>query len=236
MLARVLLAVLLCGVAAGLVMGVIQHVRLTPLILEAEKFETAEPHDHAAATGASAPAAHTHEHETAAWAPADGWERTRFTFMASVLAGTGFTALLACVALLLGSPLNRQNGWIWGICGFLAVSLAPSAGLSPELPGMPAGELVGRQLWWLGTVAATAAALWLLAFFSRPWKYIAITALLLLPHLIGAPQPAHHESTVPAVLASNFVASSLMANAVMWLVIGVLLGHFLPRQIQENAA
>jgi cobalt transporter subunit CbtA len=126
MLARVLLAVLFCGVAAGLVMGVIQHVRLTPLILEAEKFETAEPHNHA---GATAPAAHAHEAEV--WAPADGWERTKFTFLASMLSGTGFAALLASVVLLLGAPLNRENGWIWGLCGFLAVSLAPAAGLAP---------------------------------------------------------------------------------------------------------
>ena len=39
MIGRVVLAVLLAGIAAGLVMGAIQHVRLTPLILEAEAFE-----------------------------------------------------------------------------------------------------------------------------------------------------------------------------------------------------
>jgi cobalt transporter subunit CbtA len=232
MLARVLLAVLFCGVAAGLVMGVIQHVRLTPLILEAEKFETAEPHNHAA--GTTAPAAHAHEAE--AWAPADGWERTKFTFLASMLSGTGFAALLASVVLLFGAPLNRENGWIWGLCGFLAVSLAPAAGLAPELPGMPAGDLMGRQFWWVGTIAATAAALWLLAFGKQPWRYLVIAALLLVPHIIGAPQPENHESAVPAVLASNFVSSSLMANAVMWLVIGILLGHVLPQHIEQKKA
>jgi cobalt transporter subunit CbtA len=231
MLARVLLAVLFCGVAAGLVMGVIQHVRLTPLILEAEKFETAEPHNHA---GATAPAAPAHEAET--WAPADGWERTKFTFLASMLSGTGFAALLASVVLLLGAPLNRKNGWIWGLCGFLAVSLAPAAGLAPELPGMPAGDLMGRQFWWVGTIGATAAALWLLAFGKQPWRYLVIAALLLVPHIIGAPQPENHESAVPAVLASNFVSSSLMANAVMWLVIGILLGHVLPQHIEQKKA
>jgi cobalt transporter subunit CbtA len=235
MLARVLLAVLLCGVAAGVVMGVMQHVRLTPLILEAEKYETAEPHRHAAA-GETAPAAHTHEHEADTWSPANGWERTRYTFLASMLSGTGFAALLASAVLLSGATIDRRNGWIWGFCGFLAVSLAPAAGLSPELPGMPAGDLMGRQFWWVSTIAATAAALWFLAFAKQPWKYAVIAALLVLPHIIGAPQPENHESKVPAVLASNFVASSLMANAVMWLVIGVLLGHFLPQTIKSETA
>lgn len=231
MLARVLFAVLFCGVTAGLVMGVIQHVRLTPLILEAEKFELAEPHDHTTGTGAQ-----THEHDAGEWGPSDGWERTKFTFLASMLTGTGFAALLASLALLLGSPLNRQNGWIWGMCGFMAVSLAPAAGLSPELPGMPTGDLAGRQFWWVGTIAATAAALWLLAFAKQPWRYVAVAALLLLPHIIGAPLPEQHNSAVPAVLASNFVSLSFMANAVMWLVIGILLGHFLPQHIEAKVA
>jgi cobalt transporter subunit CbtA len=229
-LARVLFAVLFCGVTAGLIMGVIQHVRLTPLILEAEKYETAEPHDHA--HGDTAPAAHTHD--TKEWAPGDGWERTTYTLIASMLSGTGFAALLASVILVFGAPLNRGNGWIWGLCGFLAVSMAPAAGLSPELPGMPVGDLMGRQFWWVGTIAATATALWILAFAKQPLRYVVIAALLLVPHIIGAPQPENHESAVPAVLASNFVTSSLMANAVMWLIIGVLLGHALPQQIEAK--
>ena len=40
MIGRVLLAALLAGIAAGFIMGVIQHVRITPLILEAEVYET----------------------------------------------------------------------------------------------------------------------------------------------------------------------------------------------------
>jgi predicted cobalt transporter CbtA len=63
-----------------------------------------------------------------------------------------------------------------------------------------------------------------------------IAALLLVPHIIGAPQPENLESAVPAVLASNFVSSSLMANAVMWLVIGILLGHVLPQHIEQKTA
>ena len=72
MLTRVLLAVLLCGMTAGLAMGIIQELRLTPLILHAETFEGgAAGHDHAAAepvapaetaapAAPAAPAAHDH--------------------------------------------------------------------------------------------------------------------------------------------------------------------------------
>ena len=60
MIGRVVLAALLAGIAAGLIMGAIQHVRLTPLILEAETYEKAAPsHDHAAAGGTEQPAAET---------------------------------------------------------------------------------------------------------------------------------------------------------------------------------
>ena len=59
MIGRVILAALLAGVAAGLIMGVIQHFKLTPLILEAEVFETAggAGHSHETTTAAEPAAA-----------------------------------------------------------------------------------------------------------------------------------------------------------------------------------
>jgi cobalt transporter subunit CbtA len=228
MLTRVLLAVLLCGITAGLAMGVMQQQRLTPLILTAETFEhAASGHDHDATAAQSPPA--VPESDAPEWAPQDGTERTLYTFATAILASAGFAALLAGVALMTGKTITRKSGWLWGLCGFVAVSLAPAAGLAPELPGMPAGDLLSRQIWWLFTIAATASALWLLAFRREPWAVVAALAIVLLPHIIGAPQPATHESGVPAALASQFVGASLAANAMMWLLIGVLLGRFLPQ-------
>lgn len=247
MLTRVLLAVLLCGMTAGLAMGIIQELRLTPLILHAETFEgAAAGHDHAAAepvaptaeTAAppapAAPAAHDHG-DASAWAPQDGTERTLYTFAASILAGAGFAALLAGVAMLSGKTITRENGWVWGLCAFVAVSLAPAMGLSPELPGMPAADLVARQVWWLGTIAATAAALWLIAFRRETWAPVLAVALAVIPHVIGAPQPADHASAVPASLAAQFAGASLAANAAMWLLLGLMLGHVLPR-VEDTGA
>jgi cobalt transporter subunit CbtA len=218
MMTRVLLAVLLCGIAAGFAMGVMQQVRLTPIISQAETFESS--HDHAAAG---------HMHEAEAWSPEDGLQRTLFTYLMSMLTGAGYAAVLAGVALTLGASINRHNGWLWGLCGFLAVALAPAAGLPPELPGMPAGDLTLRQFWWVGTIALTSAALWLLAFHRQTWSIAAALALALLPHIIGAPQPVSSDSPVPATVAAQFAGLSLGANAIMWLIIGTLLGRFLPQ-------
>lgn len=232
MLTRVILAVLLVGMTAGLAMGVIQQQRLTPLILTAESFEKATPD---AAQGAAANTT-VAQPEAMQWMPQDGLERTLYTFAASILTGAGFAGLLAGVALLTGKSITWDNGWLWGIGGFLAVSFAPAAGLVPELPGMPAADLASRQMWWVFTILATATALWLLAFRREPWAVAAALALVLLPHIIGAPQPASHESAVPAGLASQYVGISLGASAIMWLLIGILLGRFLPKAEAAGAS
>ena len=208
MIGRVLLAALLAGIAAGLIMGAIQHVRLTPLILQAETYEQAEPMDHAAES----------------WAPAEGWPRTLSTTVTAAMTGAAFAALLAGVSLLAGIPITRRNGAVWGLLGFLAVTLAPAAGLPPELPGMPAGDLAIRQIWWIGTIAATGAGLYLIATRSQIWAIAAAAVLIALPHVIGAPIAASHESAVPAGLAAAFAANAIAAGAVFWTLIGLFLG------------
>ena len=230
MIGRVLLAALLAGIAAGIFMGAIQYLRLTPLILAAEVYENAPAHEHAAGTA-------EHSDDSEAWAPKDGLERTFFTTIASMMAGAGFAAVMAGVSLLVGIPVTAGNGAVWGLCGFIAVTLAPAAGLPPELPGMPAGDLAARQVWWIGTIAATGASLYLIAARRELWAIAAAVALIALPHLIGAPEAASHETGVPAGLAAAFAANSIAANAVFWVLIGVFLGAALKRiDTQEQAA
>lgn len=245
MIGRVLLAALLAGIAAGLFYGAIQHVRLTPLILEAEKYENAgdgHSHDHAAAAtttdttaaqSAAAPEAQAPAEAEEGWAPADGTERTSFTFLASIIAGAGFAALLAGVSLLSGIRITPRNGVLWGIAGFLAVHLAPAASLPPELPGMPAGDLFLRQLWWVGTIAATGIAIWLFTQRTEMWAKVAAVVLVALPHIIGAPMPPTHESAVPAVISAAFAANTLAAAALLWIAIGGFLGLAMDRFVKE---
>lgn len=246
MIGRVLLAALLAGIAAGLVMAAIQHVRLTPMILEAETFEGAgHVHEHAApaadhsgtsdAGDATAVPVHEHDEAESGWQPADGWQRTLATTATAMMAGAAFAILMAAVSLISGIGITRRNGLIWGLCGFIAVSLAPAAGLAPELPGMPAADLAARQIWWLGTIAATGLGLYLIAARREAIALPVAVVLIALPHLIGAPMPATHESGVPAGLAAAFAANSLVANAVFWVLIGFFLSYAINRFARDAA-
>jgi cobalt transporter subunit CbtA len=221
MIGRVMLAVILSGIAAGLLMGFIQHVRLTPLILEAETFEHVA-HGH----GAEA-----HSHGDQVWSPTDGAERTFYTTVTAVITAVGFGLLMIGLAFTFRIPFNRSNAWIWGLCGFLAVSFVPAMGLPPELPGMPSAELNSRLFWWAGTVVMTAlglASLYYVYHGKKAWSP-ALT-FLLWPHIMPTPhstlEPA---SKVPAHLAAQFATSSLGANLVMWLVLSIVLGFALQK-------
>lgn len=231
MIGRLVLAALIAGMAAGLIYGGVQHVQTTPLILAAEVYETAPAHDHAtaattdpAAPAEAATAVPAHEHEEQEWGPADGWQRTLSTTISSMITGAGFALLLAGVSLLTGLPITPKNGLIWGICGFLAATVAPGAGLAPELPGMPAADLVLRQVWWVATITATGAAIFLIATKRELVWLAAAVVLIALPHIIGAPQPLTHETAVPAGLAASFAANTIAASAVLWSLIGLFLG------------
>ncbi|HSM20231.1 MAG TPA: CbtA family protein [Hyphomicrobiales bacterium] len=218
MIRRVVLAAILAGIAAGLVMSAIQHWRVTPLILEAEAYEVA----------------HTHG-EKEAWAPADGVERTAFTVLFNLLTGVGFALIAAAASLLTRLPMTPGTGFMWGLAGFATFMLAPSAGLPPELPGMVASDLAGRQVWWWSAVAATAGGIALIALTRHlAWKAAAI-ALIALPHVIGAPH-ASGDSTVPAGLANAFAANSIAVSAVFWIVLCVSLGFLLSRQAHAQEA
>ncbi len=222
MIGRVLLAVLLAGIAAGFVMGVIQHVRLTPLIVQAEQVETAP------AGSAS------HEHDSKAWEPANSFQRTLFTSLMTMVTGAGFAAVLAGMSFLLSIPITRANGLLWGLCGFCAVALAPAAGLPPELPGIPVADITLRQVWWVATIAFTACGLWLLITRREIWAITVAILIILVPHLIGAPQSVSHETALSASLTQRFVASSLAANGFFWSLIGVFLGLAL-EQFEKDA-
>jgi cobalt transporter subunit CbtA len=208
MVGRVLLAALLAGIAAGLIMGAIQEMRLTPLILAAETYEA----------GGAVPAGVD-----------AGPGRSLLTAAATAMAGAAFAAILAGISFLAGITITPRNGAVWGLCGFLAATLAPAAGLPPELPGMAAGDLVARQVWWLATIVATGAGLYLIAARREAWAIVAAVVLIAAPHIVGAPAAASHESPVPAALAAAFAANAIAAGAVFWCLIGLFLGLALER-------
>lgn len=228
MLTRIVQSALLAGALAGLLVFAGHMWKTTPLIIHAEVYETAKPaapahsHDHAT------PAAEAHDHGEG-WAPEDGLQRSAFTLLSDVITGVGFAFLLIGAMVLSGREAGWKGGMVWGLCGYAAFYLSPAFGLSPELPGMLAADLIERQAWWLGTAAATAVALALLFFAESPlWKF-AGALLVVAPHIVGAPHPPIEPGGVPAELAAQFAVATLIVTGLFWLALGAFSGYFLKR-------
>lgn len=230
MIRNLFAAALLAALCAGLITAGLQHFRVTPLILHAESFEGEGGHSHgepAAATHEHAEGTPEHDHEAVAteeWAPQDGFERTAYTTLATVLAAAGCALLIGAVSMFANLPITFGNGFLWGLAGFLTFSLAPAYGLAPELPGMPAADLAARQVWWVGTALATGAACLLLAKTRAGWAFAVAIALVAIPHIVGAPAAPDEASAVPAHLATEFAAVTLGTALVFWLLLGALFG------------
>ena len=214
------------GLIAGVGMTLAQQFTTVPLILQAETFEQAGAADEPAAHEHADASAHEHGE---GWAPADGFERTAFTFAANVVTGIGFALLLIAVSELVGGIANWRQGVLWGLAAFAVFTLAPGLGLPPELPAMPTADLGDRQLWWFATVASTAAGLALLVYGRSLPLVIAGVALLVAPHIVGAPQPLSHESPIPEGLHHSFIVAVAMTTLVFWTLLGGLAGFFRER-------
>jgi cobalt transporter subunit CbtA len=227
---NIVLLAAIVGVIAGIGMTAAQQLTTVPLILKAEIYEQAEE--------AKAPPAHTHESEAAAehehgggWAPQDGFERTAFTLAANVLTGIGFALLLIAVSELAGGILNWRQGVFWGLAAFAVFTLAPGLGLPPELPAMPAAELGARQAWWVATALSTAGGIALLVYGRSLLAALAGVALLVAPHVFGAPQALSHDSPIPENLHHNFVVAVVMTTLVFFVLLGGLTGYFRRRLV-----
>ncbi len=219
----------LVGLIVGLVVSVAQHFATVPLILEGEVYEKAAETDSTSTPAMLSHEAMGHEHSAEAWQPADGLERTFFTVVANILTATGYALVLTGLFVLRGRPVGWREGLVWGLSGFLVVMAAPGLGLSPELPGVPAAPLLARQLWWIGTAAATATGLALLAFRRSPWAAAVALVLFVLPHLIGAPQLAEQHSNVPEALSHQFVVAVTLTSLLFWALLGWLSALFYQR-------
>ncbi|MGQ0456699.1 MAG: CbtA family protein [Hyphomicrobium sp.] len=240
MLTRIIAVGLMAGVLSGLVVSGLQHATTVPLILKAEAYENAAPaaekHKHSSfnangearlilvhAEAASAGG------KSEAWGPAEGLERTAYTSLTTVGAGVGFALMLLAAMIACGVDVTARSAALWGLGAFVATGLAPGMGLPPELPGAAAADVLLRQAWWISTAAATAAGIWLLFRGAGALALVAGVALMVAPHLIGAPQPHEYASTVPAELAGHFTATSLAVHAVLWALVGAATGYFWQR-------
>jgi cobalt transporter subunit CbtA len=208
--------------------------------LQAEVYEkageAAAESSEATTTTTTEATGHEHHHDAEAWEPADGWQRNLFTLGADVVTGVGFAFLLTAAIVIFGKGADWRRGLLWGLAGFACFTLAPALGLPPELPGTEAAPLVARQVWWIGTVVATAAGLFAAVRLRNVYGYAVAVVLIVAPHIIGAPKPETAGGLAPEELEHKFVLIAIATSLVFWLVLGVLTGVFFKRYATEESA
>jgi len=250
MLTRLLWVGLVAGILAGLATSAVQHFTTTPLIIAAEAYEGGSDEASAGTIqrvnaslfglfGGELILAHgteTHADGSEAWGPADGLERTAFTSLATIIVTTGYGLMLLAAALIAAGRITARSGLLWGLAGFVTTGLAPSLGLSPELPGTAAAGLVERQVWWIGAALATAAGLWLILRTGGAIAVAAGVAIIALPHIIGAPHPTTLTTNVPSELSAHFASSSLVVHAITWALVGSIAGLLWEREDRRETA
>ena len=223
---NLLTSAVFAGVAAGLIAALLQFVFVIPALLEGELFETGA-RVHFGANGSP-------ESERGSPGLGTEWARHAMTVGFNVVTYVGFGFLLLAAmafAELRGlTKVTPKQGLIWGLAGFIAIQLAPAIGLPPELPGTPAAEIGPRQMWWLGTLVASALGLWVIAF-GRGVVALSGVILLLGPHLIGAPHLDAFWGVAPPELSAEFVTLSLGAAAAGWTCLGFLCAWFWTKEL-----
>lgn len=190
---RLIWSALFVAVLVGSGQCALQQWQAVPIIQAAEVFESqkAEPaapavaHDHD----------HHHDEDEHAWAPADGLERTAWTWVANVLHAFSLALLVFAV---MGLWVWRQGvslaplrlGMVIAAIGWISLHLWPSLGLPAEVPGMDAAPLGSRQSWWVLAAACSGLACAGISLLRTPWRWPAAVALLALPFALGAPHLA----------------------------------------------
>lgn len=226
MIRQLLVSALLAGGLAGLTAGAVQLVFVQPILQQAELYEAG-----------TLVLAGGGEITTSGIDRDVDLVRIVLLLAFSVVIYVGFAMILASAMALAqnrGVAMDSRSGLLWGVAGFVAVHMAPGFSLAPELPGVAAADVYHRQLWWAATVAAAGVALWLIAF-RRSWPIVAAAAaLLLLPHLVGAPEPEEVSGLVPAELAAVFATRSLGTALVAWVVLGCVAGALSWRQSKNE--
>lgn len=261
---RLIWAALLVALVVGSLQAVLQHRWAVPIILAAEVLEdgaTSSPHSDEHAHGAE-PAGqatlsataheHVHEHEhSQEWTPANGYERTFWTWVATVLDTLALT-LLALAAMATSLLVSRHRGeqparaWPTAMAvaamGWFSLHLWPTLGLPAELPGMEAADLAARQGWWLWAVVSALAACALLALSRKFCRWPMAALLLVLPFVAGAPHLAGNplgafgpdaQTQMHALQARFGVVAHLLA-VTQWLGIGCLGGWLFGRWVQPH--
>lgn len=265
---RLIWAALASALLVASAQTALQQWQTVPIILAAEVFENqkvetpAPANEHAMVpTHAHAAQAPAHAHGTMAaaapaqaeaathegdeeWAPADGLERTFWTWVANVL--HAFAMALLLYAALGVSVLRGSQRPLWVLAagaaaaGWLSLHLWPALGLHAEIPGMDAAPLGARQAWWALAVASSAGACAAVAWMRPAWRWLVAIALLALPFAVGAPHwgadpLAGFSGEAQAqlrVLGQQFVVATHVLAVTFWACMGLAGGWTFARWVQ----
>lgn len=218
MFTRIFASALFAGAAAGLITGLLQLVFVQPVLLHAELYESGE-------------LVHFGADAVSALQDVSGIDFTRdgLSIVFTMATYIGYALLLVAAMALAserGHKISARQGILWGVAGFISVHFAPGFSLAPEVPGVAAADVYERQIWWFATVISAAVAMWLIAF-GRGWTAWGIAiALLLAPHLIGAPEPATFAGPVPTEIGALFAARAFGVGFTAWVLLGLFAGYF----------
>ncbi len=232
-----LTSALFAGVVAGLLAALLHFAFVQKFILLGEEYEsgaavhfagvTPQTDDHGS-DGHSHDAAADHDHSTHDHGTApSNFTRNAWTVAFSMLVYVAYALILVAgfgLARIYGHVITAREGLLWGIAGFAAFQLSPAMGLAPELPGTMAADLGARQVWWWGTVLATAGALGLLAYGRGALAALAAVLLLAAPHVIGAPELDGFSGVAPPEVAAMFAARVLGVGLAVWALMGWVAG------------
>jgi len=225
---RIIYSAILVGLVAGVLLSSLQIASLDPIIFAAEAYQP-DAGETPAGDGGDGHPGHDHVHDEDAWAPADGMERTAYTFLANILVSTGFAAMMLALMnqfwLVRKRTISWSQGSLWGLAGFTVIFLAPAIGLPPEIPGMVAAPIEHRQIWWLLSALSVAIGLGIFAFSAVRIKAFGLL-FLAAPYVVGAPHVdapmfLHPEAEALVYLHQQFVVISGITNLVFWLVLGL---------------
>ena len=218
MFKKIITTALFAGFIVGVVSALLQLIYVQPILLHAELYETGSLTHFGENNSQGA-------HHNSAF----DFQRNGLSILFSALIYTGYAIILVSL-LAYASSLNLKIGNVRSIlfvvCGFFAVQLAPAFGLPPELPGAAAAELFPRQIWWFFCVLVTILGIWIVSFSQKiPYVLIGII-IILVPHIVGAPEPEFFVGPTPPELASHFASRTLALGAASWVLLGYLSGYF----------
>ena len=221
MFKNIFVSAVVCGAIAGVLATVMQMLLVTPLLMEAELFETGQSMHFITDGSPESPIKHV-----------DIWEdpyRHLMTLCFNLVTFTGFGFILVAAMAFFQKrdfTLSKAEGIVAGVSGFIVFQLAPSVGLPPELPGT-IGVTVGlKQTWWIITILSTTVGILLL--FLDKHKVVSGVGIIFItiPHLIGHPKLETYFGVAPPELAAEFASRALAVSLIAWIILGVISSQF----------